>query len=223
MRAQREGGRSRGAVKVYESVIPVVLFALAFGGALLALREPGAGVADPAQALAPERGGAGVLSGLSAGSEARSLSRGPAAEAPWAAGARGAIRAQGAASADATPADTRAGAMPERGPARGPRAISEVGVARASSEVLVAGTLSGAAPEAPLTNEPVVDAVSTLDNSLSPDDRARAINSLAASTPEGPDVARARSSLRVAATDEDPDIAARAQEAYDLLVERDDR
>ena len=54
------------------------------------------------------------------------------------------------------------------------------------------------------------------------DERVRAIQSLAAATPSAAELASVRSSLRLAATDQDPDIAERAQEAYDSLMKRDD-
>jgi hypothetical protein len=71
--------------------------------------------------------------------------------------------------------------------------------------------------------ESIGEVIDTLENSLSPDDRVRAIHSLAANARDGVEVTRVRSSLRLAATDEDPDVAARAQEEYEALVERDDR
>ena len=77
--------------------------------------------------------------------------------------------------------------------------------------------------EAQRSIEAVGDAIDTLKYSGSPDDRVRAIRALAATARGGLEVARARSSLRVAAVDENPDVAARAQEEYDALIERDDR
>jgi hypothetical protein len=71
--------------------------------------------------------------------------------------------------------------------------------------------------------ESIVEAIDTLENSLSPDDRVRAIHSLAAHARDGIEVTRVRASFRLAAIDENPDVAARAQEEYEALVERDDR
>ncbi|MEJ0036072.1 MAG: hypothetical protein WDO68_08305 [Gammaproteobacteria bacterium] len=68
----------------------------------------------------------------------------------------------------------------------------------------------------------VAEAVDALTDSGSADDRVRAIQSLAASARDGYDVARVRSSLRLASADANPDVAARAQEEWERLVEREE-
>jgi 16S rRNA C1402 N4-methylase RsmH len=55
-----------------------------------------------------------------------------------------------------------------------------------------------------------------------PEDRVAAIQTLAATGHSGRALGRVRQSLRFAAADQDPEIAARAQEAYDSLMKRDD-
>jgi hypothetical protein len=77
--------------------------------------------------------------------------------------------------------------------------------------------------DAQLASETVGAAIDTLEYSGSPEDRVRALRSLSGTAGNSADRARVRSSLHVAATDDDPDIAARAQEEYEALVERDDR
>lgn len=69
----------------------------------------------------------------------------------------------------------------------------------------------------------VSEAAELLNLSGNTDDRVRAVRSLAASAREGDDVAYVRSFLRVASADDDPDVAARAQEEYERLIDREDR
>ena len=57
---------------------------------------------------------------------------------------------------------------------------------------------------------------------MNPADRASAIQLLGEAAHGGSDVARIRMSLRQASTDPDPDVAARAQEEYERLVEHDE-
>ena len=71
--------------------------------------------------------------------------------------------------------------------------------------------------------ETVWAAIYTLRSSTDSHERIRAIGSLASSALEGKDVARIRSTLRVASADEDEDVAVRAQETYEQLVDRQDR
>jgi hypothetical protein len=105
-----------------------------------------------------------------------------------------------------------------------PVVSTEIGVvppvARAPDPPLVT---PGASSDVQPPIEPISEAIDTLENSLSPDDRVRAIRSLAANARDGIEVTRVRASLRLAATDEDPDVAARAQEEYEGHVEREDR
>jgi hypothetical protein len=189
MSAQRGRGRTRGALKVREPLIPVALFVLAFASALLALRQPKIGALDRAHAATPANGTEPANSAALANDVARALGADSRADASGAPG----VAASG-----------------ER------RRAEEPASAPAKSDAAAAVEMQGPA-------QTLDAALDTLDYSLSPDDRARAIRSLAATAPDGSGIARVRSSLRIAAADEDPDVAARAQETYDALVERYDR
>jgi hypothetical protein len=76
----------------------------------------------------------------------------------------------------------------------------------------------------PPDSPPPDDFAQTLDTlrSGTPEDRVAAIQTLAATSPGGLAFGHVRQSLRFAAADPDPEIAARAQEAYDSLMKRDD-
>lgn len=81
-------------------------------------------------------------------------------------------------------------------------------------------------PTTPLDAQPTRETVGAAIDTLkfgSPEDRVLAIRSLSGTARNGAEMARVRSSLHLAATDDDPDVAARAQEEYEALVERDDR
>jgi hypothetical protein len=182
----------RLALKASRTLIPLALFALAFVGALLVLRRPGAPAAAPAKAITaqPVRV-ASVPAGGSAGS-----------------------------GTDATPSE----------PPPSHESLSAEPVARALPAPPVPETVavSEGPPEVPPTAEtspPVADdvaqAISTLREG-SPADRVLAIQSLAATGHSGRSLSRVRQTLRFAASDQDPDVAARAQEAYDSLIKRDD-
>jgi hypothetical protein len=69
----------------------------------------------------------------------------------------------------------------------------------------------------------ITESYALLKNSATPEERARAIQVISDAARGGMDVARARHALRWAAGDTDPDVAARAQEAYEQLIERDER
>ena len=111
------------------------------------------------------------------------------------------------------------------------RTVSAVRVASAAPpSIITPPDAEESAPPAPSVSadtqppiEAVGDAIDTLEYSGNPDDRVRAIRTLGATARDGPEVPRVRSSLGVAAADEDPDVAARAQDEYDALVEHDDR
>jgi hypothetical protein len=55
------------------------------------------------------------------------------------------------------------------------------------------------------------------------EERIRAIQTIAEAARSGSEVARMRRALRLVAADADPEVAARAQEEYERLTERDDR
>jgi hypothetical protein len=69
----------------------------------------------------------------------------------------------------------------------------------------------------------ITESYALLKNSGTPEERARAIQVISEASQGGMDIARARHALRWAAGDSDPDVAARAQEAYEHLIERDER
>ena len=69
----------------------------------------------------------------------------------------------------------------------------------------------------------VEEAVNTLKRSGSADDRARAVRSLAAAARSGVEGSRVRAMLQFAAADENPDVATRAQEELEAIIEREDR
>jgi hypothetical protein len=71
------------------------------------------------------------------------------------------------------------------------------------------------------TPDDVSQAIDTLRDGT-PQDRVLAIQALATTGHSGRSLSRVRQSLRFAASDQDPDVAARAREAYDSLLERDD-
>ena len=144
----------RLAVKTRTTLIPLALFALAFFGALFALKGSGPAAPGPAKAL-------------------------PVVHDPALASA-------------AVPAPLDRVALVAAARFEAPAAVPE------------------SVAETPRPPEAVEDAIDTLEYSGSPEGRVRAVS-------------RARSSLRVAAADDDPDVAARAQEEYEALVEREDR
>lgn len=80
--------------------------------------------------------------------------------------------------------------------------------------------VDSAAGSPPVADD-VAQAISTLREG-SPADRVLAIQTLAATGHSGRALSRVRQTLRFAASDLDPDVAARAQEAYDSLLRRDD-
>jgi hypothetical protein len=55
------------------------------------------------------------------------------------------------------------------------------------------------------------------------EERIRAIQAIAQAARNGSEVPRMRRALRIAASDSDAEVAARAQEEYDRLTEHDDR
>ena len=126
-----------------------------------------------------------------------------------------------AASASSAPASDTA--SPQAGGQRAANAATEPRAVAAPPESDGPARESAIPPDAQPAVEAVGDAIDTLESSASPDDRVRAIRSLAATARSGLDVPRVRSSLRVAAADDDPDVAARAQDEYDALLEREDR
>jgi hypothetical protein len=69
----------------------------------------------------------------------------------------------------------------------------------------------------------VEEVVQTLRHSANAAERINAIDQLAETARKGVEVSQVRASLRLAASDESPDVAARAQEEYEKLVEREDR
>jgi hypothetical protein len=77
------------------------------------------------------------------------------------------------------------------------------------------------ADAAPPTPDDVSQAIDTLRDGT-PQDRVLAIQSLATTGHSGRSLSRVRQSLRFAASDQDPDVAARAREAYDSLLKRED-
>jgi len=215
MRAQRAGGRSRCVVRTRETFVPLALFALAFVGALLVMRQPGADAPDeahaPAQARAEAAGRASSLrrvSAVSTGSAVRAASLLGAARAASEPGLWGTFvsSAESGQSAGERESDGRDA---ERREVSGDSAQPEPPPVTPVDAQLASATVGAA--------------IDTLKYSGSPEDRARAIRSLSGTARNGAEVARVRSSLHLAATDDDPDIAARAQEEYEALVERDDR
>lgn len=78
-----------------------------------------------------------------------------------------------------------------------------------------------ASAQMPRVADDIAQAIDTLREGT-PGDRVLAIQSLAATGHSGRSLSRIRQSLRFAASDQDPDVAARAQEAYDSLVKRED-
>src|SRR5262249_35782890 len=143
------GGRNRGALKPRETVISLVLFALAFFGALVA-QKPRSPVARAASAAGVQR------------------------------------------TAPAPPPRTRS-------------AVAPVGM-------LTSGEYAVVPAVAPTSGAPA-------DSSTAEQDAASV--ELAVDTPS--EVTSVRESLRLASADEDEDVAARAQEEYEALVERDER
>ena len=69
----------------------------------------------------------------------------------------------------------------------------------------------------------IEQATDAIANSIDRAERIRALRAVVASAQTAREVARVRSTLKDAAADEDPDIAQRAQEEYDRLLERLDR
>ena len=184
-RAQYGAGRTPLALEARNSLILVALFALAFLGALFALKLARPAAAGPAaNAVAP------LLRVAAA----------PVSQAPI--GVASPVAAWSAAKTQTVdrPAAPAAGSVAEQ-PA------AEV------AQPLV---------DAPITG--VSDAADALRHSQNPADRVRAIQVLAESARDGHEVSRVRFFLqRTASGDEDPDVAARAREEYERLVEREDR
>jgi hypothetical protein len=205
-------------VKAHETLIPLALFVLAFAGALFVLRQPGAVASDSAISAAHTPRAARTASAV------RMVSTAPAsgvaspltaASAAPPSGATGSSIASVSATASPQSAAPRTAHADSIVPAGGEGARAEDGDAEESVPAPPA--------EAQRSIEAVGDAIDTLKYSSSSEDRVRAIRALATTARSGLEMARARTSLRVAAADENPDVAARAQEEYDALIERDDR
>jgi hypothetical protein len=69
----------------------------------------------------------------------------------------------------------------------------------------------------------VRESFATLKTFGTRDERVRAIEAISEAARQGSDLARARQALRLAASDPDPEVAARAQEEYEQVAERDER
>jgi hypothetical protein len=180
-------------LRPYPPLIPLALFALAFAGTFMALNRPG----SPAAALI--RAGAPVVDAREVASSASEASSHDASL---------------ALGDSARPAlDVRAGAVASMPPPL-PPPLPEPAV--------TADDLDSSLP--PSDPPPPHDVAPTIDTlrSGTPEDRVAAIQTLAATSPGGLAFGRVRQSLRFAAADPDPEIAARAQEAYDSLMKRDD-
>ncbi len=88
-------------------------------------------------------------------------------------------------------------------------------------EAPVAEATPPPADDTPLPS--VRESFALLKNFGTTEERVRAIQAIAEAAGRGSEVARARQTLRLAAADPDPEVAARAQEEYEQLAERDDR
>jgi len=178
---------------VFKTLIPLALFALAFGGALLFQKRLGAAAPEPAvpmpatQMLRMARSASGTAPVPTPIVEAR-----PALEV--------------ASVAEGQPAR----------PAVAPAPVAPPEVEQPPFAAVIA-------PEVQASMESVDEAANTLKRSGSADDRARAIRSLAAAARAGVEGSRVRAMLQFAAADENPDVATRAQEELEAIIEREDR
>ena len=187
-------------MKAHKTLIPLALFALAFVGALLVQRRPGAAAPGPVTAMSSAQWlrVAGLRSGTAVTS-ADSLR--PADDAPSNGPSNGLSNGREE-SRSRPPPPATPGAVPE------------------AEDPVVA---SDGPPGVPRSVESIADAVDALKHSGSVDDRVRAVQSLAEAARSGHEVSRVRASLHYAAADENPEVATRAQQEYDALVEREDR
>jgi penicillin-binding protein 1A len=190
------------------TLIPLALFALAFVGSLFVLRSAAppwaAGPAMGTAAAASLRVAAAVPSGAAPDARADIAVVSAGASAAAAGGANGAAlsRAVGSSAGAAGTSPAASNAAP----------VAEVAAAPAELPLPIDGPLPS-----------VTESYALLKNSGTPEERARAILVISEAARSGVDIARARHALRWAAGDTDPDVAARAQEAYEQLIERDER
>jgi len=179
-------------LKASRTLIPLALFALAFAGALFVLRRPGP---PPVAPVGPATAQPVRVASVPAVGAVEASTEVTPSEAP--------------ASDDSSTEQPAARAMP-------PPPIPDT-VAASDGPLEV----SPVADSSPPVADDVSQAIDTLREG-SPADRVLAIQSLAATGHSGRALSRVRQTLRFAASDQDPNVAARAQEAYDSLLERDD-
>jgi hypothetical protein len=209
--APRTRGRNTGpvklrlALKARNTLVPLALFALAFIGSLLAMKRatpvaPVSAIAIEISVTSPPR-----IAGAPASSHRTEMA--PAISAPSGVAVTPTISAP-------------AGLAPATG-------------GRPATSVALATSVAWPVAPAPMVDRMPLPARETLLPGIkesfsmlsfgTTEERIRAIQAIAEAARSGSEVAGVRRALRLTAADPDPEVAARAQEEYEQLSERDDR